>query len=1281
MSRGPALQRLHVFSGFLKSGPSGELKIPPQSLEPIRDLILLTSDPSCDAAAGQLIAWKSDHKGLLYPLSSSGECRSTPVHELSSSRRIFHVPPSILLQAWRAKRENWPKAVTDLYSRSDLASHGVDLSIMEIKKGDLRPPDRDSKDEAESAYREWYDSEQGGTTWRGFVLPKVRAVLLVFSRALPQTTVELIPQSGAKTLTAVVSVDSGHSYAVFTGDHESLPTDLYTIRVKGLRADQRWTRTFVETDTYELREMIRFNVTNFAGEFDIVTCDPISVEEAMMLQFPALYPYLAIAAKQRELYPDFELDVGFKDFPPALKAWSERVGWAHSKAKLAVKLINADGASDRARVLGKAVWNSIEPRNEYLVALKNSIDLGFGIHEARKDWRKLVALLAAEKEMEGLKELIWADLKSQFQRYRWWNYVTEQRVNGNARILHLQSLSASERKVVLKAGIPEKRTRLQELIGESSGKVLEKSLTAASTALDVYKAALAFNDVLETRKDLEDLESDFASLIEQVVSALDRGPSREGIGTLERMRTATVAADLELDEATDRALMAALDLVLGVLSMLGTGGLALGVLVLAKDVAGLVKDQTLSLAEWLDRVALSGALQDLYGRLWEQRAALVRSSHSNQGLIPSCGPDGGIKDLRVQFRLRAEALYGLVGLLTRAGVASESQAEYLERVRKYRVAEYIQNFILNDGWQLPVRPIVPISMDAAWLYLTGPFSDMPDAVAVREQLGFSRPLTAAAISNIPGSMTMLAVLDSVVAGNAVARFQDTFPIHRMEAEDVEALAMAFRTAWCELDEDSIEYTCIYTRPRESTDDAAWKPVNAGGSNHLKDLEILSPFDQIRILLVLKESVPAGTYPVSFQLVRTDWANLKGPIYREITRRLGSELLPSEEEYKGRLGCVFHPFFQFGGLGIVPGTKPLASVGVDLAGADLWHQLGFLGDMRYGFLVRMGDSSGGSWVKLGGPNGSSPLDEFRVGIRGRPDEKKLLIADFLRRESETFEYPLLFDMGKGVGPCYARVGGGKYLLATPDEDAILPFKEFNWKDSVEFILVVWANKLATDNYARAELDWTRIPLQMELFNIAFGPDDRGPSYSSTLNYVGTLLPGTRTLKPGEKEVESQIAEWVRQVRSNPAELEKLIRAVDPQNFGSARDPSERYHVFAAHFRLDYHTPDGEQVSSLRPFGDVLVRGGPADGDDYYRIAIRNVRAVKNCGLEAEQILAPISESFFRTAGYVRNEYEFHFRAPGSHRLGVPWATVPEDRVLKWINKEGSKRDPDKGLLKK
>jgi hypothetical protein len=628
-------------------------------------------------------------------------------------------------------------------------------------------------------------------------------------------------------------------------------------------------------------------------------------------------------------------------------------------------------------------------------------------------------------------------------------------------------------------------------------------------------------------------------------------------------------------------------------------------------------------------------------------------------------------------------------LLLRASAASNSRQEYLERVQKYKIKEYIESVVLGGGWHFPLNPLTPVSMDSCWLYTMVSRWAPASAAEIADWLGYSQPLKTAAQALIPGASSVMFVLDQLLDEHTTADFQKAFPVHRIESDSFETFADLLGVGSPEIGVNQVEHTCIYSRPRGSSSDSDWRPLQKEAVGAVEELPLLSPFDQIRVLVVFDQSVGGGPYPISFQLERVDGLNLTGPVYRELTQVLGADLLPQESKYKGRVGCVFYPFYNFG-VQAIPGIKPLARM-VSALGLRRYQKFHFLDDMRYSFELRVDGRSSGVYIALNGrpgsavsvsPGGASPAafpilggdtplpadagvppsDEFRVGFTGRPDEHRLLSASFLESRVETFSYPPLFLGHAGAGPCYARAGKKPYALPAPEENARLLFSDFDWASPVDLVVLAWSERVAEDDYRNAGIDYSRIPVEIAL--AAFGDGTvAGPTYRSSLNYLGTLFPRIARFDPGWRSPSEQVSDWAAQALGDPRSLGRLAQAVGD---GTRCD---LLHLWAAHFHLDYFMPNRhEHVEGLRPFGKVLqnrVGAGPQE-TKYYRIGVRNVWTVEASGIKQEKLEAP------RAGMALRNEYEFHFRAPLPGE--GPFGSLSSEELRKWVVDRASKRDP-------
>jgi len=479
--------------------------------------------------------------------------------------------------------------------------------------------------------------------------------------------------------------------------------------------------------------------------------------------------------------------------------------------------------------------------------------------------------------------------------------------------------------------------------------------------------------------------------------------SREGMTNLEKMRAATVADELGMDAAAKEAASNALDIAVGALALLPVPGARVVAAVIVAVQAGVAV--TKSAASWADETFLNHHFTTIINN-YNLLQGFNESAHINQKLMKS-----PLEDLRkiepnkvheleateqqasdylnAQFRLRAEAIYGLIGLLTRAANKTNDVNEYRHLLRKYKVQQYIENFVLNDQWIFPLRSLFPLSLDEYWLYAINEMGfaynepnmgfglDKNGKWVVLEPSEYETGMKAftkilgiagdTAINPLLGSIQIAKFLDNYYSNTIKAEFQKVFPVHHFSSESVDAFSDVFKPTYTELrDKEVYEYTAIYWRPRGYYKDSDWKPLDEklNGAN-----PELSPFDQVRVIVVLKETVVStksenqSIYPIRVQLSRTDGIDINGPVYKGLTRALNKgELLPNEYRFaeQGLHGAVFYPFYQFG-LHTVPGVKPMASetalgalglVAIDDP-SEWYYRLNGLDNMRYMFEVTVG----------------------------------------------------------------------------------------------------------------------------------------------------------------------------------------------------------------------------------------------------------------------------------------------------------------------------------------
>ncbi len=426
-------------------------------------------------------------------------------------------------------------------------------------------------------------------------------------------------------------------------------------------------------------------------------------------------------------------------------------------------------------------------------------------------------------------------------------------------------------------------------------------------------------------------------------------PSREGIAQIEHLRSLTTLKKSALPDDLKKTVLSVLDCMAGV-PPLNPAHAAFSVLWL---VGGVLVDA----ASFLDKAIHGEALV----KTIDEFGAHNVSSATNQLLLLK-SPDGRMstsKYLDAQFRMRAEAMNGLMALLMRCSIEKSGEGlerfedegkfdddprtglydslfgkyrngfGYQENLEIYHVEEYVKRFILNDGWQLTANPIFPMSLDNYWIYLirTKQLNAKPqlpsDAQWYEKALEAAANITDAAVDiwvSIDDYGDQFKTLtknfiigcdyiysNQQVKGNPDrkdilgANFQNLFPVHHVESESFAEFSAALVPDFTGLNTESVVINTLSVRKRGSTGKQGWIPMG----DWLHANSKVSPFDQIRICVILdpKDKAIAQlikddviTYvPVDACPVRVDGINMEGPSVAGSVRKLSFDDLTADEK--------------------------------------------------------------------------------------------------------------------------------------------------------------------------------------------------------------------------------------------------------------------------------------------------------------------------------------------------------------------------------------------------
>ena len=597
-------------------------------------------------------------------------------------------------------------------------------------------------------------------------------------------------------------------------------------------------------------------------------------------------------------------------------------------------------------------------------------------------------------------------------------------------------------------------------------------------------------------------------------------PSREGIAHIERLRALSTLKKSEVPLALQKTVKSVLDCVAGIPPTNPAHA--------AFSVLWMVGNVLVDAASFLDK-ALHGEafLKSLKNFDTQQLSAasnqllLLKAPEGNKSLSISQYLDG-------QMRLRAEAMNGLMALLMRCSIENSGKAldrfedegkffndprtgfydrnfgqysdgfSYQDNIKLYHVNEYIERFILKDGWQLSINPIFPMSLDDHWIYLLRTNQIDEEALLPADAKWYEK-----AISTV-GDITDMAV-DLVVsvddygdqfkdlASNLIngcdyiysniktlknpdrkdllsAKFQSLFPVHHLESEGLSEFVSTFIPDFSGLNAESISLNMLSVRKRGSGKGVAWSSMGAW----LKTNKKVSPFDQIQVTVILNpDNEQVKTFiddnvithvPIEAFPVRVDGLNMEGPSVTGFIKKLNLSDLTSDEKklIKGRdikeadlYGAILHPSFMIG-ANVMYGTKPMANTFSALLNVTDEHTLRSIFNwdhswsMDYEYEVVLGNvadtkstASYTNEMSIGRQKGQSQsLTEFRLmlGASEDPtakfykDEGILLDRHFLKIGKQREDLPTLFK------------GAECFSLIQPNKTGPYHYSDSSWYSS-------------------------------------------------------------------------------------------------------------------------------------------------------------------------------------------------------------------------------------------
>lgn len=346
------------------------------SLSPLKNTLFYVGDTTEAYDIDKPILIQSDAKGLLYPIVDSPEsgkttqsaspdeklkCAPVPLHfvgepELYANGQSFtKIPVGAVSYLANGSEINWQKLLQESLIKHAGSSGWADYKVKleKIPFSSLRSPIRwDQKDgKNDDDYREWYQAslKAGLGHVYGYIIPTVRAVFFattINSRNIEYVNINIPGLAGDQNPILGDSI-GGLTIYILEGDEERLKKGMYEITVK-LNSDavnpEDWHESITKNYSYTIKEMVSFEIKNELGSFGLVMIDPISVEEALLTQFPKEFGHLLKVASEQQTNNKFSPastpSKGFNDYVLRWSAQKKAAEFAHSYGTFSLDNIN-----------------------------------------------------------------------------------------------------------------------------------------------------------------------------------------------------------------------------------------------------------------------------------------------------------------------------------------------------------------------------------------------------------------------------------------------------------------------------------------------------------------------------------------------------------------------------------------------------------------------------------------------------------------------------------------------------------------------------------------------------------------------------------------------------------------------------------------------------------------------------------------------------------------------------------------------------------------------------
>jgi len=728
-------------------------------------------------------------------------------------------------------------------------------------------------------------------------------------------------------------------------------------------------------------------------------------------------------------------------------------------------------------------------------------------------------------------------------------------------------------------------------------------------------------------------------------SAYQYPPCRSGIAVLEKQRRATVTANISADAAVIAAASSGVDVLLGLGSaFLGPVGISAYALWWSGNTLNTGVD---AFNEF------TNAEFEHYGKL---KSYSEFSSATQYMMLANDGKTEYAAFLKKAYLKRALAINGLMRLIHRfhyekgrhtssgnlsmydSGNALPAAQTDDERFLSYDFEGYINHYLLSDDWRL-TDSFFPVYLDEVWLEsvtskkvksLASLFSYIQGAVFVRNKVQQDDKSTK-----------------TLARGQ---HYKSAFPIHYLNSTDINFFKNLFVDKLPKFkDKELISNLVISVRPRGAKTLTDWFTLPA----YLKKNSVLSPFDQIRILVIFnnddkqfkelldesKESgaplmVPVSARPIRYNLVFDDI----GPVTTEYVSLLKkAELCSHEEQFENRYGAIIQPTFKFG-QSIIAGTRPMAEFGdSSLSGlfskeessnnASGHYEMDYFYEVFIpGTVVKVPVAYGSqkSWygesdVKLF-PVSLDPERKYsvptkndlgKIGTTEEQDDHVFYEKNFLSAQNtENRTAPQVFDSPKIVFSLYQK---GKELIPQSPDNKDTKIIHFDWNEPTDLQALIYTKSLGTQDLINQNIEPDVFPIELFLHSNKLTTEPNKDnilkfSQRQSIRRIGYIgLDGTFEAVTINSSLTDDFSDIKGRFKESNKETGKSKALLQQEGTFPEAVSTD---VFAIKLELDYINAVGDKVQGLKPVKDLDVFVDRIPGD---LISLKLKISAENIGL--------------------------------------------------------------------